>query len=84
MNYDSNRWVTYTPIHGPQEGDKGWEVRIFQEDKLLEKRPLKKGLTNNFIWYCEFQGDDIWVCTSRGLSHGIWRPAQAAETAAAK
>ncbi|MBN1417206.1 MAG: regulator [Planctomycetes bacterium] len=71
--YDTNRWVTYTPIHGPREGDKGWEVRIFEEGKLLEKRPLARGLSNNFVWFCEFQGDDIWVATARGLSHGIWK-----------
>jgi len=84
VDYDSNRWVTYTPIHGPREGDKGWEARLFQEGKLLEKRPLKTGLANNFIWYCEFQGEDIWVATSRGLSHGIWRPQATAETASAQ
>ena len=84
VDYDSNRWVTYTPIHGPREGDKGWEARLFQEGKLLEKRPLKAGLTNNFVWYCEFQGEDIWVATSRGLSHGIWKTAASTDTASAQ
>ncbi len=83
VNYDSNRWVTYTPANGPLKGDEGWEARIHEEEKLLEKRPLKKGLTNNFVWSCEFQGDDIWVATSRGLSHGIWKPS-AKETAASR
>ena len=84
VHYDTNRWVTYTPVNGPKEGDKGWEARIFQEGNLLEKRPLKTGLTNNFIWFSEFQGDDIWVCTSRGLSHGIWKGAPVKETAVVK
>jgi hypothetical protein len=84
VQYDTNRWVTYTPKNGPLKGDEGWEARIFQEDKLLEKRPLKRGLTNNFIWYCEFQGDDIWVATSRGLSHGIWKQPEPKVAAEAK
>lgn len=70
VNGDTNRWVTYTPIHGPMEGDKGWEARVYQEGNLLEKHKLEKGLSNNFIWAVDFQGEDIWVATSKGVSRG--------------
>jgi len=70
VNGDTNRWVTYTPTHGPMKGDKGWEARIFHENELLETRKLSKGLANNFVLGVDFQGDDVWVATSKGVSRG--------------
>jgi hypothetical protein len=26
---------------------------------------------HNYILYIDFQGDDIWVATAKGLSHGV-------------
>ena len=70
---DTETWHTYAPIHGPMEGDRGWEVRIRQEGKKEKRVPLKRGLSNNFVLGVDFQGDDIWVATSWGLSHGLSR-----------
>jgi len=70
VNGDDNRWVTYTPTHGPMEGDKGWEVRVFHEKELLETQELAEGLANNFVLGVDFQGDDVWVATSKGVSRG--------------
>ena len=67
---DTNRWVTYTPTHGPMEGDKGWEARVFHENELLETHKLSEGLANNFVLGVDFQGDDVWVATSKGVSRG--------------
>ena len=71
VNGDTNRWVTYTPTHGPMEGDRGWDARVYHEGDLLETVQLENGLTNNFVLGVDFQGEDVWVTTSRGVSRGI-------------
>jgi len=73
VNGDTNYWVTYTPTHGPMEGAKGWEARVYHEGELLETHGLKTGLTNNFILGVDFQGEDVWIATSKGVSRGIWK-----------
>lgn len=81
VNGDTNRWVTYTPADpawtkkqipptSPIEGTKGWVAKIFDDSKLLETIPLEHGLANNHVYGVDFQGDDIWVATSKGISHG--------------
>jgi len=84
INGLTNRWVTYTPVEGawtkkdaplsgPIEGTKGWEARIFDDGKLIGRVPLARGLANNHVNGVDFQGDDVWVATSRGVSRGIWK-----------
>ncbi len=81
VNGITNRWVTYTPSDpawkhgnqaptGPIEGTKGWEARIYDDSKLLQVIPLAHGLANNHVNGVDFQGDDLWVATSRGVSRG--------------
>jgi len=70
VHYDSNRWVTYAPANGPMEYQGPWEARVYHEGELLERVPLQHGLANNFVWGVDFQGDDVWVATSKGLSRG--------------
>ena len=70
VDRDTNRWVTYAPANGPAEYTGPWEARVYHEGELLEKIPLHQGLANNFVWHVDFQGDDVWVATSKGLSHG--------------
>lgn len=70
VDYDTNYWVSYVP----NEASTGYEARIYHEGDLLQVRPLERGLSNNFTWACDFVGDDIWVATARGLSHGSLRP----------
>jgi len=69
-----DRTVTYTPVHGPLEGHRGWEARIYERGQLVGRQPLAAGLAHNFVWAVDFQGDDLWVATSRGLSRGSLRP----------
>ncbi len=72
VNGDTNRWVTYAPREGPMEGDQGWVARVYHEGKLLETHALRAGLANNFVLGVDFQGEDVWVATSKGVSLGIW------------
>jgi hypothetical protein len=66
--------VTYTPIHGPMEGARGWEARTYHNGRQTKKQPLARGLSNNYLWGIDFMGDEVWVASSAGLSHGGPRP----------
>jgi len=81
VNGDTNRWVTYTPADPawnknqaspvePIEGTMGWVAKVYDDNKLLETIKLEHGLANNHIYGVDFQGDDVWVATSKGVSHG--------------
>jgi ligand-binding sensor domain-containing protein len=70
VNYDTNRWVTYAPRESPTDYRGPWVARIFDDGDLLETIPLAQGLANNFVLGVDFQGDDVWVATSKGVSHG--------------
>ncbi len=86
VNWDTNKWVSYVPTDpvwahkrtpspddGPMEGTKGWEARIYDDAKLLKTVHLEHGLANNHIYGVDFQGDDVWVATSKGISHATWK-----------
>jgi ligand-binding sensor domain-containing protein len=86
VNGDTNRWVSYAPVdplwakqkspagvQGPIEGSQGWEAKIFSDSKLIKTVKLEHGLANNHIYGVDFQGEDIWVATSKGVSHATWR-----------
>jgi ligand-binding sensor domain-containing protein len=90
VNGDTNKWVSYVPTDpvwahkrtpspddGPMEGTKGWEARIYDDAKLVKTVKLAQSLANNHIYGVDFQGDDVWVATSKGISHGIWKEAAA-------
>jgi ligand-binding sensor domain-containing protein len=92
VNGDTNRWVTYTPADpswmkkqnppvSPIEGTKGWVAKIFEDNRLLESIPLEHGLANNHVYAVDFQGDDVWVATSKGISHGTLKQNTNKETA---
>ncbi len=84
VNGDTNRWVSYVPVdpvwsharmpsladRGPMEGNKGWEARIYDDSKLINTVKLEHGLANNHIYGVDFQGDVVWVATSKGISRG--------------
>jgi ligand-binding sensor domain-containing protein len=86
VNGDTNRWVSYAPVdplwakqkspagvQDPIEGNQGWEAKIFNDSKLIKTVKLEHGLANNHIYGVDFQGEDIWVATSKGVSHATWR-----------
>jgi ligand-binding sensor domain-containing protein len=66
LNFKTNTWITYRPaadgIHG--------EIIITAPDKKVTKLETPTSLAHNYILNLAFQGDDIWVATAKGLSHG--------------
>ncbi len=86
VNGDTNRWVSYVPsdpawkhsrtpvgADGPLEGTKGWEAQIYDDSKLIKTVKLEHGLANNHFYGVDFQGEDVWVATSKGVSHATWK-----------
>ena len=37
----------------------------------IKKIPVQSAPAHNYILGVDFQGDDLWVATAKGLSHGI-------------
>ena len=37
----------------------------------VSKVPVETAPAHNYIFGVDFQGQDIWVATAKGLSHGI-------------
>jgi ligand-binding sensor domain-containing protein len=67
LNFKINTWVTYRPN---KETGKG-EILITTPDKKVTKLESPTSLAHNYIINMAFQGEDIWVATAAGLSHGI-------------
>jgi ligand-binding sensor domain-containing protein len=66
LNYKTNTWVTYRP--DPKTGH--GEIIITDLKGKVTRRETPTSLAHNYILNMDFQGDDIWVATAKGLSHG--------------
>jgi len=65
--YDGTNWAVYRPAldtHKP-------EMTIRDEAGHVRNIPVQTAPAHNYILAVDFQGDDIWVATAKGLSHGI-------------
>jgi len=67
LNFDTKRWVTYKP--DPEHHGAGI-VELWDGSEQVEVRRTATGIAHNFVLSVDFDGDDIWVGTSHGLSHG--------------
>ncbi len=63
---DGNGWATYRRLK-----DGRCEVRFFQGGKELEVRTTRTAPADNFVLGVDARGDDVWVATGRGVSHGV-------------
>jgi ligand-binding sensor domain-containing protein len=70
LDYPTNTWVTYRPNKQNGHG----EIEITQPDGKKQKLATPTALAHNYILNMDFQGEDIWVATAQGLSHGIREP----------
>jgi len=66
--YDGRAWAVYRPAldtHKP-------EMYVTDADGTHQKKiPVQTAPSHNYILGVDFQGEDIWVATAHGLSHGI-------------
>ena len=75
LNYKTNTWVTYRPNKKDGRG----EIEITWPDKTKTKLETPTSIAHNYTLNMDFQGEDIWVATAEGLSHGIREPQKEAE-----
>ena len=80
LDYKTNTWVTYRPANwrgldsskaaSPNRG----EIIITRPDGKKAKIETPTSLPHNYVLNVAFQGNDIWVATAQGLSHGTRQP----------
>jgi ligand-binding sensor domain-containing protein len=64
--YDGTNWAVYRPAletHKP-------EMLVRDAAGTVKKIPVQTAPAHNYILGVDFQGDDLWVATAKGLSHG--------------
>lgn len=68
--YDGSNWSVYRPNlkdHKP-------EMYVRDANGVVTNVPVDSAPAHNYILGLDFQGNDIWVATAEGLSHGIRQP----------
>jgi len=75
LDYSTNTWVSYWPGKQKSQG----EIEITWPDRTKQKLFTPTALAHNYILNMDFQGEDIWVATAQGLSHGIREPQKEAQ-----
>lgn len=70
LNFQTNTWVSYRP--NPKEGH--GEVIITWPDGTKTTLETPTTLAHNYILNMDFDGEDVWIATAKGLSHGIREP----------
>jgi ligand-binding sensor domain-containing protein len=65
--FDGERWAVWRPAldtHAP-------EMLVRDEHDVVTNVPVDTAPAHNYIFGIDFQGDDIWVATAKGVSHGV-------------
>jgi ligand-binding sensor domain-containing protein len=65
--YDGTNWSTYRPslVSGKPE------MLVRKAEGETVTLNTETAPAHNYILNIDFQGDDVWVATAKGLSHGI-------------
>jgi len=67
VDFPTDTWVTYKKNEEDRDG-----VAIIQRGMdVIRTVPTKGAIPHNFVLCVDFQGDDVWVGTSKGLARGI-------------
>jgi ligand-binding sensor domain-containing protein len=67
-SFDGTTWVTYRAAAG------GGELQITHGAQAVERRALPRTIAHNYVLGVDLKGDDVWVATSMGVSHGRGGP----------
>jgi len=65
--YDGVNWAVYRP----SLKDGAPEMTVRDAEGKVTSVPVATAPAHNYVLGLDLQGDDIWVATARGLSHGI-------------
>ena len=65
-DFETDTWVTYTMDPNTHEG-----IAVVSRNlEVLETVRSPRGIPHNYALWTEFDGDDVWVGTSKGLAWG--------------
>ena len=67
LDTNTNTWTTYSRDQKTGRG----EILITHADGSKQRVVSETAMAHSYILNTDFQGDDIWVATAQGLSHGI-------------
>jgi ligand-binding sensor domain-containing protein len=65
--YDGTNWAVYRPALDTRRP----EMLVRNATGEVKNVPVQSAPAHNYILGVSFQGDDLWVATAEGLSHGI-------------
>ena len=65
--YDGDRWATYRPALDSRQP----EMLERDERGAVTHVPVRSAPAHHYTFAVDFQNDDIWVATAKGVSHGI-------------
>ena len=68
-DYKTDTWVTYTTDPKTHRG----KAVVQREKEVLKTVELDRCIPHNYALAVEFDGNDVWVGTSKGLARGIGR-----------
>lgn len=68
-DWEEDTWVTYQRC---DEGPVG-VTTVARDGSIMDRRPADSTIAANWVRSIAFQGDDVWIGTSNGLSRGIGR-----------
>ena len=66
-DFPSDTWVTYTMVPETHRG----KAVVSQGETVLDVIDMAQCIPHNYTLWVEFDGNDVWVGTSKGLGHGI-------------
>jgi len=66
-DFATDTWVTYTADPKARAG----RAVITRGGKVVKTVAMKKCLSHNYVLWVEFDGNDTWVGTSKGLSRAV-------------
>ncbi len=65
--FDGENWAVYRPALDTRKP----EMTVRDAQGRIWNIPVASAPAHNYVFAVDFQGDDIWVATAKGLSHGI-------------
>jgi len=65
--YDGTNWAVYRPALETRQP----EMLVRDGEGRTATVPVQTAPAHNYVLGIDFQGDDVWVATAKGLSHGI-------------
>jgi ligand-binding sensor domain-containing protein len=68
--YDGVNWAVYRP----SLADGKPEMTVRDASGNVTQIVVRSAPAHNYILGIDFQGNDIWVATASGLSHGVHQP----------